>query len=162
MRVLLRHFLIKIGHQKYWFIQFISMSVYLKNHKSDVESELWMVPLNSWIRRANLGIIFLLDQYYTGIRWTKPLSSRHSDEWRHSRVSDGFKFIEENHSGLWSYKTSVSQTIINVINDVIAYIVTCLDSYVTAYVTIKTKGGAKAIKIDFKIPRGDYFKRRTR
>ena len=111
---------------------------------------------------SQFGFYFLLDQYYTGIRWTKPLSSRHSDEWRHSRVSDGFKFIEENHSGLWSYKTSVSQTIINVINDVIAYIVTCLDSYVTAYVTIKTKGGAKTIKIDFKIPRGDYFKRRTR
>ena len=109
-----------------------------------------------------IWVIFLLDQYYTGIRWTKPLSSRHSDEWRHSRVSDGFKFIEENHSGLWSYKTSVSQTIINVINDVIAYIVTCLDSYVTAYVTIKTKGGAKTIQIDFKIPWGDYFKRRTR
>ena len=114
----------------------------------------------SWIRRANLGS-FLLDQYYTGIRWTKPLSSRHSDEWRHSWVSDGFNFIEENHSGLWSYKTSVSQTIIHVLNDVIAYIVTCLDNYVTTYVTIKTKGGAKTIKVDFKIPRGDYFKRRT-
>ena len=24
----------------------ICMSVYLKNHKSDVENELWMVPLN--------------------------------------------------------------------------------------------------------------------
>ena len=70
----------------------------------------WTHFLNFLNLESQFGLYFLLDQYYTGIWWTKPLSSRHSDEWRHSRVSDGFKFIEENPSGLWSYKTSVSQT----------------------------------------------------
>jgi len=45
MRVLLRHLLIEIELQGYLFMHFICMSVYPKNHKSDVQTELRMVPL---------------------------------------------------------------------------------------------------------------------
>ena len=45
MRVLLRLFLIEMEHQEYLFMQFMCMSVYPKNHKCEVENELWMVPL---------------------------------------------------------------------------------------------------------------------
>ena len=38
MRVLLRHFLIKIENHEYLFILFICMCVYPKSHKFDVES----------------------------------------------------------------------------------------------------------------------------